>query len=168
VNWNAFGAIGEVVGALAVVVSLVYVSVQVRAGRRALQTNTRDSVFKQFQEFNYVLMSDPNLADVFQRGTANLDSLDGVEKARFVNTMYSFLKVFENLYLHRLDGSVPLELWDTNLPLLSLYATLPGGRAYWTHRKAAFDPRFVQVLERLGAGSLVQGSEIPSPGTQVE
>lgn len=161
-NWNAFGAIGEVVGALAVVLSLVYVSIQVRAGRRALQTNTRDSVFRQVQEFNYVLMANPKLADVFQRGTDDFDSLEGDERAWFVSAMYSFFKMFENVYLHRLDGSVPPEVWHAHLPLLSLYATRPGGRAYWTHRRPVFDPRYVAVLEGMSATVLVHPSEISS------
>ena len=35
-NWDAFGAIGENVGALAVVLTLVYLSIQVRENTRAV------------------------------------------------------------------------------------------------------------------------------------
>ena len=36
-NWDAVGAIGEIVGALAVVITLVYLAIQVRQNTRHLQ-----------------------------------------------------------------------------------------------------------------------------------
>jgi hypothetical protein len=50
VNREAIGAIGEVLGAAAMVATLVYVSRQIREQNRPLQTNTRDSAFHQLQE----------------------------------------------------------------------------------------------------------------------
>ncbi len=44
-NWEAIGAIGELLGAMAVVISLVYVASQVKSGTQALKTTTRDSAF---------------------------------------------------------------------------------------------------------------------------
>jgi hypothetical protein len=164
-NWTAFGAIGELAGAAAVVVSLIYVSRQIRAGRTALETSTRDSVFRQLQEWNHVVMSDPVLGDLFQRGMQDLESLDRVERARMIHTMYSFFKVFENIYLHHLAGSIPADLWEGNKPILELYGSQPGGRAYWTQRRKAFDSRFIRVLDGLGpsplqpAARLENGSE---------
>ena len=159
-NWEAFGAIAELVAAAAVVISLLYVSLQLRAGRRELQTSTRDSVFRQLQEFNHVVMGDPDLADIFQRGSADMNALEPGEKARYTHTMYSFFKVFENMHLHYLDGSVPAELWEANMPMLVLYGTQPGGRQYWEQRRAAFDPRFVAVLEGLGSSSMPTALEL--------
>jgi hypothetical protein len=40
-NWDAIGAIGELVGASAVVVTLVYLAVQVKHGRTLLDENRR-------------------------------------------------------------------------------------------------------------------------------
>ena len=42
-NWEAMGAVGDLLGAIAVVVSLVYVASQVRSGTQALKTSTRDA-----------------------------------------------------------------------------------------------------------------------------
>jgi hypothetical protein len=156
-NWDAFGAIGEVVAAVAVVVSLIYVSIQLRAGTKALQTTTRDSVFKSLQEWNLVCMGDPRLGWVFQDGARDFEGLGEEDRARFLHVMYSFYKVFENIYLHHLEGVVPLEIWEPNLRMLTAYATQPGCRTYWENRKAAFDPRFNSVMEGLKPGPLAPG-----------
>jgi hypothetical protein len=42
-NWDAITAIAELIGAAAVVLSLIYLAIQVRTGARALQTTMRDS-----------------------------------------------------------------------------------------------------------------------------
>jgi len=159
-NWDAFGAIGELVGAAAVVVSLVYVSFQLRSGTRALQTTTRDSVFKSLQEWNLVCMGDPKLGWIFQSGARDFDGLGEEDRARYLHVMYSFYKLFENIYLHHLDGVVPLEIWEPNLQMLTVYATQPGGRRYWEERKAAYDPRFNLVVEGLRASPLAPGHDL--------
>jgi hypothetical protein len=156
-NWEAFGAIGEVIGATAVVVSLIYVSLQVRAGLRGLQTTTRDSVFKSLVDWNLTVMGDPRLAWIFQSGSKDFDSLTGEERARYTHIMYGFYKVFENIYLHHVEGIVPPEIWEPNKKMLTVYATQPGGRMYWEARRGAYDPRFIEVLERLSPGPLPAG-----------
>ena len=65
-NWEAIGAVGETVGAIAVIISLVYLALQVRSGTRALKTENRDSSFQSLMEFNYILVGDSDLAYLFQ------------------------------------------------------------------------------------------------------
>ena len=38
-NWDAIGAVGEIIGALAVVVTLAYLAVQIRASTRETEVN---------------------------------------------------------------------------------------------------------------------------------
>ena len=159
-NWDAFGAIGEVIGAAAVVISLIYVSIQVRSGTRALQTTPRDSGFKSVQEWNLAVMADPKLGWIFQSGSGDFEGLGEDERARYLHLMFSFFKVFENIYLHSLDGVVPPEIWEPNRTMLTVYAASPGGRKYWEERKAAYDPRFNEVMEGLQPGPLAPGHKV--------
>jgi hypothetical protein len=108
VNWDAIGAVGEILGTAAVVVTLVYLLRQIRDQNRALQTNIRDSSFHGLQEWNYVLMGDPRLSTIFQRGVLTKDwtVFEEDDRARLLHVMYSFFKLFENIYLHSLEGSV--------------------------------------------------------------
>ena len=150
-NWEAIGAIGEVLGAMAVVISLVYIASQVKSGTRALKTTTRDSSFHSLQEWNYAVLSEPDLAWIFQRGMSEPHVLDEHQQARFVHLMYSFLKLFENIYLHFLDGSVGAEAWEHNKNILAAFAGLPGTQRYWSRRRPIFDPRFVNLFDSLEA-----------------
>lgn len=147
-NWDAIGSLAELIGAAAVVVSLIYLSFQVRSGTRELRTNTRDLAFQKLMEFNYYVMSDPDLAWIFQSGCRDFQSLEEKERARLVHAMYSFFKMFENIYLHYLDKSVDEEVWVHNSPMLLAYASQPGAQFYLSHRREIFDPRFWDFLEK--------------------
>jgi hypothetical protein len=70
-NWDAIGALAETIGALAVVISLIYLAVQIRSGTKALRTTLRDSAFRYLGEWKYVLSADPELPWLFKRGLRN-------------------------------------------------------------------------------------------------
>jgi hypothetical protein len=162
VNWEAIGALGEVLGAAAVVATLLYVSRQLREQNRALTTTVRDSAFQQLQEWNYQIMADARLGHLFQRGaaTGDWDEFSPEERSRLIHTFYSFFKVFENIYVHTAEGSLPPEVWDRNCQVFFAYAAQPGCRHYWQHRRGALDNRFVNLLEHLAPPTLRTGLEI--------
>jgi hypothetical protein len=143
-SWDAIAAIAEAIGALAVVVSIVYLAVQIQSGTKALRTTLRDAAFHNLQEWNYVLSSDEELPWIFKRGLRNPTDLNDKELARFHHMMYSFYKVFENIYLHFLEGSIAEE--DNN-EILFLYYAQNGAQEYWRNRREIFDPRFIELVE---------------------
>ena len=79
-NWEAIGALAELAGALAVVFSLVYLASQVKSGVRALKTTTRDSSFVSLMDFHHAVMSDPDLAYIFQVGCHHVSSGQTAER----------------------------------------------------------------------------------------
>lgn len=162
VSWEAIGAVGEVLGALAVVATLLYVSRQIREQSRALTTSVRDSAFHQLAEWNYQLMADPELSHLFQQGAAtdDWDEFTPEERSRLIHVFYSFFKVFENVYLHAEDGSTHRTVWEQNCQVFFAYASKPGCRRYWTQREATLDPGFVEVLRSIESPELKTGLEM--------
>lgn len=148
-DWDAIGAIAEVLGAVAVVISLVYLAIQVRSGTRALQTTMRDKAFHSLQEWNYVVLNQADLSWIYQRGLIDPGELDEHQSARFVNLMYSWFKVFENIYIHSLEGSVAPEVWEHNKNIFGALVQQRGAKEYLAHRREVFDPRFVEMIDEL-------------------
>lgn len=163
-SWDAVGALAEAIGALAVVISLVYLAVQIRGGTKALRTTLRDSAFHYMNEWNYVLSSDAELSWIFKQGLRNPDDLNEKEISRFHHMMYSFYKVFENIYLHYLDGSIAKEAWENNNEILFLYSQQSGAQEYWRNRRAIFDPRFRALVESSDGSSLTPSDRLFSKG----
>jgi hypothetical protein len=74
-NWEALGAIGEIVGAVAVVLTLGYLAVQIRQNTRTLRTSSHQASLDGFRELNRVLNELPELALIYRRGRNEPDSL---------------------------------------------------------------------------------------------
>lgn len=161
-NWQAIGAIGEVLGAIAVVATLLYVARQLDEQNRALTTSVRDSAFQQLQEWNYHVVADAQLSHLFQRGAATDDwsEFSPEERSRLIHVFYSFFKTFENIYLHTAEGSAPPEIWDRNCQVFLAYAAQPGCRRYWKERRATLDERFFRVLEQIREPELKTGLQM--------
>ncbi len=77
-NWTAIGAIGEVLGAVAVVLSLVYVAAQVRHNTTALSRAASADAIAGIRNWNQCLIEDPVMVRIFSQGVEDMDALDGV------------------------------------------------------------------------------------------
>jgi hypothetical protein len=68
VNWEAIGAIGEIIGALAVLITLVYLSIQVRDNTKTVKSEDLHRVTYSFNALNLLVASDEDLANVWFKG----------------------------------------------------------------------------------------------------
>ena len=65
-NWDAIGAIGEVVGGVAVIATLLYLAVQIRQNARSVRNAASLSVNEGLAEINRRVSNDPEFADLWQ------------------------------------------------------------------------------------------------------
>jgi hypothetical protein len=59
VNWTAIGAIGEILGAAGVIITLIYLARQVRQNTRATRLSTSHSIASAARDWNRPLLADP-------------------------------------------------------------------------------------------------------------
>lgn len=86
-NWDALGAIGEIIGAAAVFATLVYLAVQIRQNTGAVRAAVLNSSVVAVTDIRAKLFGDPNLTDIYIRGLDDPDGLNVVDKARFTLAM---------------------------------------------------------------------------------
>ena len=67
-NWEAIGAIGEIVGALAVVITLVYLSFQLRNNTYATRASIAQALEDSINNGNLLLAGNPSLAKLYRAG----------------------------------------------------------------------------------------------------
>jgi len=65
VNWEAIGAVGEVIGALGVIVSLSYLAVQIRATRVAEKRRALESQYLVYNDVRRSLFERAELSRIF-------------------------------------------------------------------------------------------------------
>jgi len=128
-NWEAIGAIGEIAGAIAVVVTLVYFAMQLRQYTTGLRSATFHTTMQEFNQIN-VAQLDPNLADLFDRGMDDPDSLTSTENYQFVWIVRVYVNIWENMYQQFLQGACPESYWLPYARQAKVALATPGGRAF--------------------------------------
>ena len=105
-NWEAISAIGQVVGALAVVISLIYLAMQVRSSARETRRAAMRSTVDAITRLAHHVTDNADLAELRNRGFRDFESLDDTDRARFSAYMHSTFRVAEDVYYQHLDEHV--------------------------------------------------------------
>jgi hypothetical protein len=95
VNWEAISAIGQIIGAIAVVISLIYVASEVRRNTRTTHITAIRSMHDAFNHWIQQVAQYPDLADVYNRGIHDFESLEGTDLTRFFILMHGAFRNFE-------------------------------------------------------------------------
>ena len=139
-NWDAIGAIAELLGAIGVIASLVYLATQIRQSREQMSQNTRALRAGSYQQFDDSLQATvmegvtvPALDRVVRLGMANFEQLSEEDAFRFNFWMSSLMR--------RYDGQ--------ERPV--------GGRSARTRRPGSDASRVRPRYARGGDGPLVRG-----------
>jgi hypothetical protein len=149
-NWEAIGAIGEIVGALAVVITLAYLVIQIRQNTAAVATATYESTMTGFNDINVVVASNPKLASLLDRGTQSPDTLSAEEITQFnfllrcyANQWWKLLKLHER-------GSLSEGEWTVFAREAAQFLDQPGCLPF-REQNALFADLYVELEKHKGA-----------------
>lgn len=150
-NWEAIGAIGEIAGAIGVIVTLAYLSVQLRHNTKASRLSAIQAASENSSRFSELLASDAELSELVWRGLRAPDSLDPAEKRRFIAAINVFMRrEAVAFYLHR-EGLMPEELWAARLGGLTGTLNQPGTLLYLDLAGHTLPSDFRELLVRVTA-----------------
>jgi hypothetical protein len=148
-NWEALGAIGEIVGAVAVVVTLGYLAVQIRQNTRSVRASTNHALTEQRNQINFRLASDPSLAELALRGAQNRDDLEISQRYRHRLLMRAVFGSFEDNYVQYREGVCDTESWELAKVVHHPVIVSPGVRAWWEHDRMIFRADFRSEIDAM-------------------
>jgi hypothetical protein len=129
-NWDAVGAIAELLGAIVVMTTLVYLTLQVRQYSVGMSSATFHSSMLGFNQIKSMLVQDPTLAFTYEKGMNDPDSLSPEQQAQVVWLMRCYVNIFENLYQQFVRGACPEEYWIRYARELKQTLDSPGGMLF--------------------------------------
>ena len=150
------GNLGEFIGAVAVVLSLVYVAYQLRQNTRQMAEHSRslrlaavDATADQFSKFRHPLNRDPQVASLWLRARADYSALSPEEQvqagAMFLELFFAHQAIFVRIY----EGAMEREHWERQARVISSDLRTPGIQAWWSRANRIFDPRFVSAVDEI-------------------
>jgi len=146
-NWDALGAVAELIGALGVICSLAYLAVQIRQNTRQVRGAVYDSIVTSLSGFERPIAQDPELARIFEQAIDDWDSIDHIERARVMHLLSTLFKQFENVYYQYRQENLEPELWAGWRHLMLSYHSREGVRDWWAMRSDFYSASFRHFLE---------------------
>lgn len=148
-NWNAIGAIGEILGALVVVATVFYLAVQIRHARDSNQIVAASRTAEASHGWARLLLEDVELLDVYLRGIKNFESLQRLERARFRLLITDLLRSVEGAWRQYELGAITEDQWYGYAMSIREIIGSPGGRVAYMKIKDIFNPGFCGAIEQI-------------------
>jgi len=147
VNWEAIGAIGEVLGAAGVIISLVYLAVQIRADARAKRASAVHEQSDAYRDFLQTLATDETLSGIYLRGLRDYGSLRDAELIRFTSVIGFLFRVFDEAFFQWQEGTLDSQLWQGfEAPMADMLA-YPGVKEWWSTRAHWYSAPFREMID---------------------
>jgi len=167
-SWEAITAIAELVGAVAVVVSLVYLAVQIRQsgkiGRLAAHQGVSDSISAAVEPF----YSDDEMSRIWNLAATDPERLSPAEQERFGIALYLIFGKFYNAYLL---AEIDPVLSQRYIQLMDRLLVRRGVQQWWGRQRVHFDPEYAAVvqarLDAINASVTPASQSSHSPGADV-
>lgn len=144
-NWDAMGAIGEVLGAMAVVLTLFYLARQVHQNSEALDRDRDEAVMNRWSEVRSKLLDDPELAQIWLTGHRDHSGLTDVENVRFW-IFYSQLTSWMSSYYARPSVN-PDRMADFTADIVAYWRLMPSGEYWWNRQRSSLNVDYASAIE---------------------
>ena len=148
-NIMELGAIGEAVGGIAVLATLLYLALQVRQGNKV---GSREAHRHWVSEITRVLFEptrDAEFMELFQHANRDWDSLSPRDQGR-VNAVYAPLfLLFQEMFAESEKGDVDEHLIHFHEGAAASVVQMPGAATWWAVNRPFWSPSFVAHLEDL-------------------
>jgi len=128
---DALGNIGDFVGGIAVIITLIYLAVQIRHNTRSTRLAAMQTAMLAAQNVGLLPAQNRDLARVVRVGLATPDELDPDESQQLRYFLMSLLRVHEDMFVQHQAGVVDDETWAARSASLRTVFAMPGGRRVW-------------------------------------
>jgi hypothetical protein len=140
-----YAYLAEIVGVIIVIVTLLYLSVQVRQGAHLMRSESRQALMNNDRD---VLLAYLGHQDLFDK-MARPEALSAPDQRRFSFLWIVNMRNREHEWLQYKDGILDETTWLTYRNILPLILASKRQRTWWNTIKKAFDSDFVEMVDRV-------------------
>ena len=160
-NWAAIGAIGEMIAAVGVIVTLGYLAYQIRQNTQQLVQNERRSIAEAVnlsttsyrENRRYIYMS-AELSAIMLKGMADPDSLGETERYRFRLVIHNLVDALLDMYSQTVATGFSPQTWQMlGVDLVKRVLTTRGGGWFWKNFGDQYSGAFRAEIERILAAN---------------
>jgi hypothetical protein len=139
--------IAQLIGVVAVIVSLVYLAMQLRQNNKMIRLGTLHDISSLYVTCMLTISHDQESTDLWVKGLAQYDDLGPDQRSRFVFFAGATVRTLAEQFYQWEQGALDPSTWEGMKGLVEDFAQYPGFRAYWGLRGHQFSPGFRNYVE---------------------
>lgn len=134
VSLEQASALAQIISALAVIASLIFVGMQVRQNTKAVRAASSQAHSTMYHSLTDDLVSNADFASVWRNALEDLNAVNEDELVRFFSFASASFRFFESSRVQWLRGQLDDEHWHTIEQHAMALAAKPGIQAFWQLR----------------------------------
>jgi hypothetical protein len=146
-TWDAIVAISQLVAAVGVILSLIFLAIQLRQNTRAVRSASIQNLVESLADTAQAAVENEYMVPILLKANAAYESLTEEERARLHFWFLMTFRRFEGVYFQRslrlVDSAVIDGFERSHLSILASKS----GQAWWPNAKAIFNSRFVSYVD---------------------
>ncbi len=146
------GNIGEFMGAVGVIISLIYLGRQLNQNTKVVRASSYQEISHNSIELLKLLISDGEMAEIFTRGReGGVDVLSPVERVRWHSMMLSIFRHWDNMYYQYRNDTLERELWKSYQHVIRGYLADVGFQEWWEEQRDGFSISLQELINGMTA-----------------
>ena len=145
-----WGAIGEIIGAVGVIATLLFLAFQIRANTKESRLTATADIAREYNTYLQHITADENLSRLWMNAVdRDFQALRGDEKARAIMVMGNFFRIMESAYIQHSSGRMDRTSWQGYERLIARSVNSSAFPVYWELRESWHNDAFQQLVNRL-------------------
>ena len=145
---SELGSLAEIIGSLAVIITLVILVFQVRGARLELSSQMTREIKRDNNDAFHQLIQRPDLVDIHIRGQREYNNLSEAEKLTWLIWLFTWINQTEDAWMARNRGILDMEWVDAYMGGVARVLRSDGGRIAWPTLRDNFERPFTEALEQ--------------------
>jgi len=140
----------QIIGALAIIISLINLGIEIRKSRKQSIKESMDLITKERGDFIKVLATDGDLAEVMTKGVMKNEHMNDIEEFRFASYLYHLFVHLELGFRKWARGNIDDELWASWVEAIQWWLKKPKVVQWWKHNDVeGFTESFKKFINNL-------------------
>ena len=145
--FEILGNIGDFLGGIGVVVTLIYLATQIRQNTTSNLTASYQAAVSSISDLSRAIGLDPQACSIMARGSTDRDGLPPDDRRQFDLLMTAMFRNFENIHFQYDNGAISDEVWTGWAARIASNVAPPGARDWWQDHAPAYSLPFRRFID---------------------
>ncbi|HKE46801.1 MAG TPA: hypothetical protein VKB52_01955 [Rhodanobacteraceae bacterium] len=157
-NWDAIGALSQLVAAIGLIPSVVYLAIQVGAQNKAHHRASLDMLTTQWGDLIQTVNESEDFGRIYLDGLESFIAMEPVRKIRFGAYLLRVFRYWEAMSFHFEDGTLHRSSWKALQAQMADIISYAGVQEWWRTRQHWYTDEFRGVVDAMIASGIGKDS----------